>query len=103
ATAHEVLAELEGEAALEPDRLALALAVELPVTRERCHRLLAELQLVGRVAEAVATPRDLEQVHQIFERAAALRVEALQHLMHGDPEALVDLRLLGDAEDAREL
>src|SRR5204863_6412760 len=98
-----MLAELEREAALEPDRLTFAVAVELPVLSERGDRLLAELQLVGGVAEAVAPPCDLEQVHQVLERAAALRVEALEHLVDGDAEALVDRRLLRDPEDAREL
>src|SRR5688500_9326593 len=96
-------AELEREPTLEPRRLARALLVELPVPRERRHRLLAELEVVVRVAETAPPPRRLEELHQRVERAPARGVEALEHLVYDDPEALVDRRLLRDPEDAREL
>src|SRR4051794_10107752 len=103
ATAHEVRAESEREAPLERHRLALTLAVELPVAPQRRHRALAELEVVVRVAEPRPPPRRLEELHQVLERSPAIRVEALQHLVDDDAEALVDRRLLGDPEDAREL
>src|SRR5690242_10262235 len=96
-------AELEREAALEPDRLGVAREVELPVAPERGDRLVPELQLVVGVPEAAAPPARLEEVHQVVERATAALVEALEHLVDDDAEALVDGRLLRDAEDAREL
>src|SRR5829696_2070752 len=78
---------------------------------QRLDRLLAELELVIGLAEARAPPGRAEQGHQPL-KTARLRVrfartlrsvEAFQHLVDDDPEALVDRRLLGDPEDAREL
>src|SRR3954451_20698270 len=95
--------EPERERALHPRRASLGGAVVLPVRAQRRHRLLAELQVVVRIPEAVAPPRDLEELHEMLERPALALVEALQDLVQQDPEALVDGRLLRDAEDAREL
>src|SRR5829696_226422 len=103
APAQEVRPDPERERTLEPDRLRVGLPVAAPVVLERGDRAGAELLLVVRVAEAGAPPRGLEQLAQLPERAAALRVEALEHLVEHDAEALVDRGLLRDAEDAREL
>src|SRR5215210_3234251 len=103
APAHEVRAEAEGERALEPHRVAGALALGLPVALERGHRAGPELAVVGAVTEAGTPPRGIEDAHELVERTAALGVVALEHLVQDDSEALIDRRLLGHAEDAREL
>src|SRR3954470_18787863 len=56
APAQQVVSELEGEAALEPDGLGVARAVVLPVALECLHRAAAELLLVVGLAEAGAAP-----------------------------------------------
>ena len=90
----------------------------LVVAGERGDRAVAVLELVVGGAEALAAPAGLEQAEQAVEAARRaptigsspprrgahlLGVEALEHLVDQDPEALVDRRLLRDREDAREL
>ena len=76
---------------------------------ESVDRLLAELKLVVGLAEPGPPPGDGEQRHQPLQTARVglsrglLAVEALQHLVDHDPEALVDGGLLWDSEDPREL
>ncbi len=77
------------------------------VAGQRGGRLLAQLALLVGVAEARAPPAGVEQRQELGQRAELvallLTVVALEHLMHGDPEALVQGRLLRDPEHAREL
>ena len=64
AAAHVVGADLEVEPALQPDRLALRLALALPVEPHRLAGAVAELQLVVAGAEPRAPPAGLEEAHQ---------------------------------------
>ena len=75
------------------------------VAQQRLRRLGAQLALLLGVAEAAAAPAGLEQPEQLGQRAGrrAAGVEALEHLVDEDPEALVERRLGRDPEDAREL
>src|SRR6185436_18064902 len=76
----------------------------LPVEAHRLDRAVAELQLVVATAEAGSAPAGLEELHQALEPAlAAIFVEALEDVVDEDAEALVDRRLLGNAENPREL
>ena len=72
------------------------------VERRACLR--EQIALVLAVAEARTAPAGIEQLVHLRERLrAAVRMEALEHLVDDDAEALVH-RLLGrDAQDAREL
>ena len=62
--AHVVLADLEVELALQPDRLALGDPLALPVEAQRLAAAVAVLQLVVAVAEAGAPPARLEEAGQ---------------------------------------
>src|SRR5436305_3611599 len=75
------------------------------VSRQGRCRLAAKLALLLGIAEPAATPPGLEQSQELGKRAggSVQRVEALEHLMDKDSEALVDRRLLGDAENPCEL
>src|SRR3712207_6235880 len=104
AAADEVLAEPELEGLLEPHRLAVLGAKPVVVADERLGRLAAQLALLLGVAEAAAPPPRLEQPEQLGQRPlGGAAVEALEHLVDEDPEALVERRLRGDPEHAREL
>src|SRR6187549_2915023 len=106
APAHVVLADLDVELALQPDRRPLRLALALPVEAHRLAGAVAELQLVVAGAEPRAPPARLEEGHQPRQPVAVgvlLLVEALEDVVDEDAEALVDRRLLRDAEDAGEL
>ena len=96
-------AEREGERALEPARLAAVLAQALVVAQQRDARLLVQLALLVGVGEAAATPARLEQRQDLLGAAVGGAVEALEHLVDEDPEALVERRLARDPQDAREL
>src|SRR3954462_1846910 len=104
-----MLADADVELALEPDRHPFRFALTLPVEAHRLAGPIAELQLVVAAAEARAAPARLEEVHQLRQLAggrlaiAGVLVEAFQHAVDEDAEALVDSWLLGDAEDAPEL
>ena len=102
-----VLADLEVELALQPDRFALGDPLLLPVEAQRLAGAVAELQLVVAGAEAGAPPAGLEEAVQLPQPVLALGgrilVEAFEDVVDEDPEALVDGRLLGDPEDAGEL
>ena len=104
-----MLADADVELALEPDRDAFCFALALPVEAHRLAGAIAELQLVIAAAKARAAPARLEEVHQLCQPAACyltfarVLMEAFQHAVNQDAEALVDRRLLGDAEDAPEL
>jgi hypothetical protein len=93
----------EGEGALEPHGLAVLVAEARVIARERRPRLVHKLALGLAFAERAAAPHGVEQLDHLRERAAALRVVALQHLVDDDAEALVNGLLGGDPQDAREL
>ena len=75
------------------------------VAQQRLRGLGAQLALLLGVAEAAAAPAGLEQAEQLRQRACggAALVEALEHLVDEDAEALVERRLGRDPEHAREL
>src|SRR5262245_44815540 len=107
--AQVVWADAEVELALHPARLRPARHLARVVAMQRLDRLLAELELVVGLAEARPPPGDCEEAHQPLHASGVrivsglLSVEALEHLVNDDPEALVDGCLLRDAEDAGEL
>ena len=105
APAQQVRPQPERERALEPDRLGVLVLEALVVAQQRRRRLAAQLALLLGVAEAAAPPAGLEQPEQLGQRAGrrAAAVEALEHLVDEDPEALVERRLRRDPEHAREL
>jgi len=73
----------------------------LLVAEQRAARLLAQLELLARVAEATAAPGDVEQGDDEVGAAgrggagsaAGVLMEALEHLVDDDAEALVERRL----------
>src|SRR5207248_1475894 len=81
------------------------LALEaLEVAGQGAARLVAQLALLLGIAEPPAAPPRVEQAEQLGQSLPAPRgVEALQHLVDEDPEALMDRRLGRDPEDPREL
>ena len=103
AAAQQVRPDLERERALEPDRLgvesrSLASSSRAPST--------ARLRNCCSSSESPKPERRQDASNSSISRSSEpppSRVEALQHLVHDDPEALVDRRLLRDPEDAREL
>ena len=91
AAAQQVGPELEGERALEPHRLgrprtgsARGSGVSAAVAFAR------QLALLVGVAEAAAPPAGVQQAEQLRASCPAALVEALEHLVDEDPEALVD-------------
>ena len=101
--AEMVGAELKGERPLEPDRLAVLLAEPRVVARQGGSSLREQLELVLPFAERAPAPSGVEQGQHLLERARLFAVVALEHLVHDDPEPLVDRLLARDAKDAREL
>ena len=75
------------------------------VAGQRRGRLAAQLALLLGVAEAAAAPAGVEQPEQLGQAGGrhSRGVVALEHLVHEDPEALVQRRLLRDPEHPREL
>src|SRR5690242_20090431 len=104
-----VRADAEVELPLDPARIGAAGNLPSVVALEGVDRLLAELQLVVRLAEAGAAPGRSEEPHQPLQARAArlvfrlLAVVTLQHLVDDDSEPQVDRRFLRNPEDAREL
>src|SRR6202035_2060882 len=73
------------------------------VARQRRARLRVQPTLLFALAEAASAPAGVEQIEHLGERLRTVGVEALEDLMDGDPEALVE-RLLGrDPQHACEL
>src|SRR3954449_13395025 len=96
-------AETERERPLEPHRLRLLGPEALVVAGQSAGRLVAQLPLLSGVAEAGPPPARVQESQQLWERGRLAGMEALEHLVDQDSEPLSDRRLLGDAEDPREL
>ena len=110
AAAQQVRADPEREVALEPDRRGLLAGEALVVALERGDRLLVQLALLVRLAEARAAASRSRTASSacpgVGSRSASPPVErllvgelgvvALEHLVHEDPEALLERLLLRD-------
>src|SRR5271154_7564853 len=96
-------AQPEGELTLEPHRLRVLLAQPREVAGERHASLLMQPLLALALAEAAPAPTGVEQAQHLRQRLGALGVIALEDLVHGDTEALVERLRGGDAQDPREL